>query len=243
MFSAHNIKKIRELYGLTQEQLAVSLGVTRELINKIEKGRTKLSRNTSLRLEKFVKDRESEFYSHEAAAPGQQVSSELEHLPYLIQRREQKVERKTTWVPLVGVKAQAGYVRGYEQVDFMEGLEKYSLPPGVHPGGAQWSYFEIDGDSMEPTFSSGDIILASMVHTEDWQDIKNLNVYVVLTADALLVKRIFRRSETEWLLISDNTEAYPQRTIPVSELKELWVFRRHIHSKVPVPPNMATSFH
>jgi phage repressor protein C with HTH and peptisase S24 domain len=238
MFSSHNVKKIRELYGLTQEQLAVSLSLTRELINKIEKGKAKVSKGTSLRLEKFVRERESEFYSHDATILGQPVTSEVSSLPYHLQRREQKVERKTVWVPLVGVKAQAGYVKGYEQVDFIESLDKYSLPPGVHPGGAQWSYFEIDGDSMEPTFSSSDVILASMVHAEDWQEIKNLCVYVILTADSLLVKRIIRKSSTEWILVSDNTEVYPHRTILVSDIKELWIFRRHIHSKVSIPEHL-----
>lgn len=242
MFSAHNIKKIRELYNMTQEQFALSLGITRELVNKIEKGKTKVSDNTILRLQKFVKERESEFYSQDATVIGQPVSSEVSSLPYHLQRREQKVERKTVWVPLVGVKAQAGYVKGYEQVDFIESLEKYSLPPGVHPGGAQWSYFEIDGDSMEPTFYSGDVILASMIHAEDWQEIRNLNVYVILTADSLLVKRIIRKSPREWILVSDNTEAYPHKTIPVSDVKELWTFRRHIHAKVPVPDHLQTAF-
>lgn len=242
MFSAHNIKKIRELYNMTQEQFALSLGITRELVNKIEKGKTKVSDNTILRLQKFVKERESEFYSQDATVIGQPVSSEVSSLPYHVQRREQKVERKTVWVPLVGVKAQAGYVKGYEQVDFIESLEKYSLPPGVHPGGAQWSYFEIDGDSMEPTFSSGDVILASMIHAEDWQEIRNLNVYVILTADSLLVKRIIRKSPREWILVSDNTEVYPHKTIPVSDVKELWTFRRHIHAKVPVPDHLQTAF-
>jgi len=138
-------------------------------------------------------------------------------------------------VPLVGIKAQAGYVKGYEQTDFIETLQKYSLPPGVNPAGAVWRYFEIDGDSMEPSLSAGDIVLATMVPHEDWNDIKNFCVYVIHTKDQLLIKRIFRKSVTEWVLISDNEETTPQVLLNVEDVKQLWLFRRQIRSRVPQP--------
>ncbi len=239
MQSGYNIKEIRQLYNLTQEEFAVALDITRELVNKMEKGKTKVSKATSLRIEKFMQERKSESFSHEVNVLGQ-ISSQQDNfnssLPYYLQRRQQKTEKVSLLVPLVGIKAQAGYVKSYEQVDeYMDTLEKYSLPPGVKGEGAVWSYFEVDGDSMEPTFYAGDVILASMVHTEDWQEIKNFCVYVILTADSLLVKRIYRKSSTEWVLISDNEEAYPQRIISVADIKELWVLRRHITAKAPDP--------
>jgi phage repressor protein C with HTH and peptisase S24 domain len=138
-------------------------------------------------------------------------------------------------VPLVAIKAQAGYIKGYEQVDFMDGLEKYSLPPGINPTGAVWRYFEIDGDSMEPTLSAGDVVLATMVPVEDWNDIKNFSVYIILTADQLLIKRLYRKTATEWVMISDNEEAYPQVLLKVEDVKQLWLFRRHIRSKLAPP--------
>jgi phage repressor protein C with HTH and peptisase S24 domain len=98
-----------------------------------------------------------------------------------------------------------------------------------------WSYFEVDGDSMEPTLTSGDIVLASMLPVEDWDDIKDFFVYVILTTENLLVKRIYRKSASEWILLSDNEEAAPQAVINVGEVKQVWTFRRQIRSKVPPP--------
>jgi phage repressor protein C with HTH and peptisase S24 domain len=135
----------------------------------------------------------------------------------------------------VAQKAQAGYVKSYEQVDYLNSLEKYSLPPGVNPTGAVWSYFEVDGDSMEPTLYAGDMVLASMLPQEDWNDIKNFCVYVILADDKLMVKRIYKKSAAEWVLISDNEEGYPQVLLPVSSVKQVWVFRRHIRSRVAPP--------
>lgn len=242
METDYNIKNIRQLYNLTQEEFALAIGVTRELVNKMEKGRCKVSKATSLRVKQFLLERKSEYYSHDVISDVEMIATAQRNsdTPYYLQRQQQKNEKSGYLVPLIAIKAQAGYVKGYEQIDtFVDTLDKYSLPPGVKPEGANWSYFEVDGDSMEPTFSSGDVILVSMIHPEDWQEIKNFGVYVLLTSDRLLVKRIYRKSATEWVLISDNEEAYPQKLLPVNEVKEIWRFRRHIKAKAPAPKTFA----
>jgi phage repressor protein C with HTH and peptisase S24 domain len=141
---------------------------------------------------------------------------------------------------MVGIKAQAGYIKGYEQVDYVEALEQYSLPPGVNPTGAIWRYFEVEGESMEPTLYAGDVILASMLPHEDWNDIRNFCVYVILTEDQLLVKRVYRKSATEWILISDNEVYFPQLPIDITKIKQVWTFRRHIRSRLPQPKSQIT---
>jgi phage repressor protein C with HTH and peptisase S24 domain len=98
-----------------------------------------------------------------------------------------------------------------------------------------WRYFEIDGDSMEPTFTSGDVVLATMVPHVDWQDVKDFCVYVILTGDQLLIKRIYKKSEREWVLVSDNEEVAPQVLLNGEDVKQLWLLRRHIRAKVPQP--------
>ncbi|HEV7621720.1 MAG TPA: LexA family transcriptional regulator [Flavisolibacter sp.] len=237
MSSAINLKEIREVYNLTQEEFALSLGITRELVNKMEKGKSSISKATKLLIQNFLSDK-SEYTSHEMTFLG--GTSHLKekkagNQPYFLERREQKKMQTPVLIPLVGIKAQAGYINGYEHADYMDTLEKYSLPPGINPAGAVWSYFEVDGDSMEPTVFAGDFILASMLPHEDWKDIKNFGVYIILTKDQLLIKRVFQKSEKEWILISDNDTLYAQVPLLLDEIKQVWTFRRQIRSRVPQP--------
>jgi phage repressor protein C with HTH and peptisase S24 domain len=60
-------------------------------------------------------------------------------------------------------------------------------------------------------------------------------VYIILTADQLLIKRLYRKTATEWVMISDNEEAYPQVLLKVEDVKQIWLFRRHIRSKLAPP--------
>jgi phage repressor protein C with HTH and peptisase S24 domain/DNA-binding XRE family transcriptional regulator len=238
MFDAHKLLEIREFYNYNQADFAQKLGITREVVNKMEKGKMNVSKRTVERLRIFLQENPIGSFSGDVNILGK--SSQLNetkrsHLPYQQQRLQEKNSHAPYLVPLVGIKAQAGYVKGFEQVDYMDTLEQYSLPPGVNPIGAIWRYFEIDGDSMEPTFNSGDIVLATMVPQEDWNDVKNFFVYVILTADQLLIKRLYNKSDAEWVLISDNEEVAPQVTLKKQDVKQLWLLRRHIRSKVPQP--------
>lgn len=154
---------------------------------------------------------------------------------YLEKRRAAKNTNTEYLAPLVPAKAQAGYVKSYDQIEFLQTLERFALPPGIDYRGAAWRYFEIEGESMEPTFASGDIVLASMVPPLDWPEIRNFYIYVILTDTDLFIKRVFRKNPKTWVMISDNEKEYPQELMPVERIKELWVFRRHIDPKAPPP--------
>ncbi|MBB1284071.1 helix-turn-helix domain-containing protein [Flavisolibacter sp. BT320] len=238
MFDAYNLLEIRELAGFNQADFARKLGITREVVNKMEKGRMNVSKRTAARLQKFLQENPLGVSAGEVNILGKsshETGSKVKTGSFRQQLWEEKTGDSTYLVPLVGIKAQAGYVKGFEQVDYMDTLEQYSLPPGVNPIGAVWRYFEVDGDSMEPTFNSGDIVLATMVPHEDWNDIKDFFVYVILTNDQLLIKRIYKKSAAEWVLISDNEDVAPQVLIPVENVKQVWLFRRQIRSRVPQP--------
>jgi phage repressor protein C with HTH and peptisase S24 domain len=151
--------------------------------------------------------------------------------------RKPKIDSQPYMAPFISVKAQAGYTKAFDSVVFLDEQEKYALPPGISHLGANWAYWEIDGDSMEPTFHNKDIILTSMVHPMDWENIRPWYVHVIVTDTKVLIKRVVAKTPFEWALISDNEENYPQQLLPIEYIKQVWVFRRHIDSKVP-PPKM-----
>lgn len=236
MLDAPKLVEIRKSLGLNQESFARKIGYSREVVSKVENGKMEPS--------KWFVEAVLRFQSEHYFPPtGDDVKilgkfsqeSKKTQQPFYKQIQTIKNIPSEYLVPLVGIKAQAGYVKGFEQTDFIETLEKYSLPPGVNPKGLEWSYFEVDGDSMEPTISAGDILLTSLLPHEDWNEIKNFCVYVVLTDEQLLVKRVYHKNDKEWILISDNAETNPQVSIEVSKIKQVWTLRRHIRSKVPEP--------
>ena len=237
MFTAENLMEIRELAGLSQTEFARKIGISREVVNKMESGKMKPSKKTVGKVQDFLQNGQNHSHWGDVNILGKSSHVSEKRVAgkaFLNSRLQDKNAPHLHLVPLVGVKAQAGYLKGFEQVDYLDTLDQYSLPPGVNPIGAVWRYFEIDGDSMEPTLSAGDVVLATLVPVEDWNDTKDFCVYVIHTEDQLLIKRLYNKSDEEWVLISDNEEVAPQHLIKKEAVKELWFLRRHIRNKVPM---------
>lgn len=151
-------------------------------------------------------------------------------VPYVLQRRDQKNNDDPFLVPYVDIPAQAGYKKAYNQRDYIATLKKYPILPDVDPTGAVWRYFQIEGDSMEPEILSGDTILCSQVHIDDWQEIKNYHTHVIVTENELWIKDVYRLSNKEWALLSQNKE-YEPFSVNIEDVRQVWVMRRHIKAR------------
>ena len=231
-----DIKKLREEAPISVQKLADLIGVDADRWRKLEQKDLDPRLEDTQLIESFFGMTLNQIRRLTSIKKFLKVPSKLaQPADYLSSRWQIKQQNLPYLVPLIPFKAQAGYVRAFDQVEFLDTLERYALPPGVDPRGAEWRYFEVQGDSMEPTFYSGDIILGSMVPLEDWQQLRNFYIYIIVTHDSLLIKRIFCKTMEEWVLISDNEKKYDQQLIDAKSIRELWVFRRHIQAKAPVP--------
>lgn len=218
------LKLFIENQRVAKKTIAEDLEMTRQNLYGLFESVT-LTQETKDKFESYFN---AQIFTDEAR--NQEGAPTKERTPY---KRLPKTEQRKNMAPLVPVKAQAGYVRAIDQETFMDTLEQYALPPGVNPHGAIWRYWEVEGDSMEPAFHNGDIILTSQVHQMDWENLRNFYLYVIVTHERILFKRIFCKNALEWVLISENEEDYPQQLLPVEYIKEVWVFRRSIRSQAP----------
>lgn len=107
-------------------------------------------------------------------------------------------------IPLIPLSAMAGAFTGETSVMEYE-CERYVIPAFK---GADF-LIQVKGDSMQPTYYSGDLVACQRVPLNDlffqWN-----KTYVIDTAQGPLIKRIRRGSDDEHILIvSDNTEYEP----------------------------------
>jgi len=229
-----DIKKARIAKGWSQTEVADKLGIGLRQYQNIEAGQfPKYKRQQIQKLESILDIKIYESIYEEDIHEGSLV--EKPQTSYLKQRQNKKNNSGPVMVPLVSVSAQAGYSKSYDNTDFLNKLELYPILPGIDPHGAIWRYFQIDGDSMKDTFDPGDYVLSSQVPKEDWPDLKDFLVYVIVTDAKVLIKRIAKRkSGKEWVTISDN-EKYAQFILNPEEVKELWKYRRHIGWNAAAP--------
>lgn len=112
-------------------------------------------------------------------------------------------------------------------VDLLEENELFRIP-GVS---GELVAFNINGNSMMPSISSGDMVICSPL--EDTNELVDNEIYAVVTNQSVWVKRVQRCYDrhnhwTHLQLISDNHEEYDPFIIEISEVKKLLKVKRRL---------------
>lgn len=149
-------------------------------------------------------------------------------------RRQKAFGNMPQGISVVPIMAQAGYSKHYLDPKFVDDLEEIQLP-NLPFHGERYRVFEVSGDSMEPTLKEGFHVVAERVEPEFWDTTAQYYIYVVVTDDRIMVKRLFRKDADSFVLISDNEEFYPQFVMKKQDIKELWLVKRKIDWEMPPP--------
>ena len=207
--SNQNLKYLRKLRGWTQEEFANKLRIKRSLLGAYEEERAepridvlevvcdifKLTLDDILR--KDLSDNKGN---------------------YLAKRRAMKLAQGRPDIPFVPIKAAAGYLAGFEDPEFIDELNTFTLPM---LSGGNYRAFEIVGDSMLPT-PSGSVIVGEKL--ENLDDVKNNVACIVVSQnEGIVYKRIQKngRQKNKLTLVSDNPVFHPY-TVNAEEVLEMW---------------------
>ncbi|HEU4551814.1 MAG TPA: XRE family transcriptional regulator [Chitinophaga sp.] len=207
--ACQNLKFLRKQKGWTQQEFADKLGIKRSLLGAYEEERAE-PRTEVLEL---VSDM---FRVSIDDLLRRDIGSQKES--FLEKRRQQKLGNNRQHIEFVPVKAAAGYLAGYNDDEFIEELNTFTLPM---LGAGNYRAFEIAGDSMLPT-PSGSVIVCHKI--DGWDDIKNNETYVVVTnREGIVYKRVLKsnRSKGKITLVSDNPQFEPY-SVGFEDVIELW---------------------
>lgn len=237
-FLGLNIKHLRKVRGLTQDQLADKIGVNRAMIGSYEEGRAVpklqalqvISHYFNVSIDNLVnkdlgsgKNRKDNNHSIDIAGKGLRV------LTTLVDRNNEEL------ITLVPVKASAGYTKGYSDPDFIETLPRFNLPLPELGKERTYRAFQVEGNSMRPIPSGSYIVCA---YIQNWNEVKNGKTYVVVTKDdGVVYKRLYSNDGNTMILKSDNLE-YDPYDMPVNAVSEIWKALGYICFSLPEPDEM-----
>ena len=225
-----NLKFLRTELGLTQKQLAEKLGLKQAAIGAYEEERSTPPLVSLLDIAKIFKVNLDMLVSHDLSRVSEKdrkgISSSRGKEVLAITVDSNNKEN----VELVTQKASAGYLSGYQDVEFVKDLPKISMP--VLPKNRTYRAFEIQGDSMLP-IQPGSIIFGE--YLEAISSVKNGKLYILVTKqDGIVFKRIFNFAddESKVLLVSDN-RLYEPYSINADDVLEIWVAKAFFSNQFP----------
>jgi transcriptional regulator with XRE-family HTH domain len=219
-----NLKSLRKQNSLTQADLAQKIGVNRSLIGAYEEGRAEpklktlmvIAKQFGYALDDLVAGDVSTIKSNKKKFLVDTAGSSLRILPIAIDRSEDR-----ELASLVPVKAAAGYLQGYGDVDFIESLPHFTVPYPELPQDRTYRVFQIHGESMLP-LASGSYVLCE--YMQDWSRVRSDECYVLLTKDdGVVYKRVINRlaEENKLTLKSDNPDFQPY-DVDADKVLEVW---------------------
>lgn len=235
---ADNLKLLRAKKGLTQAALAERFELNRSTVSAWEDGRAEPRVAMLLELANYFEVSLDELIYADLPAGGQTIAlkGQVRVLPIAVDADDAN-ER----ISVVPVKAAAGYLSGFGDLDFIASLPTFRMPVNELPQDLTLRMFQIEGDSMLP-IRSGSYILASFV--EDLSSAGSRHPYVAVTRnDGIVFKRIENQLEKAGLyrMISDNPEFKPY-AVKGEDVLELWRARAYVSFNFdPVYPSSLLS--
>jgi transcriptional regulator with XRE-family HTH domain len=234
----NRIKTLRREKELSQAEFGAPLGLSRSAVSQIEGGQTYPSLES---IDKIVKHYSM---SWESLMGGSRKQKHSEKSVLQVRTLVTTVDKSgKDNIVLVPVKAQAGYLLGAEQPDYIEHLPSFWLP-GLQNG--TFRAFEISGYSMLADrigFYPGDIVIGEYV--ERLEDIKDGLVYILVNdaheVDNIVIKRCLNYLDKGELIIckSDNKDPqYPTFPLPAGNIKEVWKFKVKLTRQAPEPSGL-----
>jgi transcriptional regulator with XRE-family HTH domain len=135
----------------------------------------------------------------------------------------------------VPIKAQAGYLLGYSDKEYIENLPSFHMP-GLNNG--TYRMFEVQGVSMAPTLLDKDRVIAQWVSSAE--DIRDNRVHVIVHKEGVAIKRVLNRvAERNKIYLKSDTltyrTEYPIKEIDPADVLEIWYVRLKISADLSEP--------
>ena len=204
-----NIKYLRKLRGWTQEDFANKVNIKRSLVGAYEEERAEPRLEVVESICSLFKIGMEDVFLKDLSESGES---------YLAKRRRLKAGSEKANIQFVPVKAAAGYLAGYNDPEFIDELNTFTLPMLAS---GNYRAFEIVGDSMLPT-PSGSVIVGEKV--ESFDHVKANQTYIVISrTDGIVYKRIQKatKAKATITLVSDNPN-YPPYSVNAGDVAEIW---------------------
>jgi transcriptional regulator with XRE-family HTH domain len=226
-----NIRHLRVKKGFSQEIVAESLSISRDRLAKYESGTNQAPYETLVKISHYY------HISIDLLLTADIRKIDIEGLLKLDDNRillPIKVDREgENVIEIIPHKARAGYLTGYSDPEFIEGLQQISLPFLQH---GKFRAFPVAGDSMPP-HKEGSFVIGRYI--ERLGDVMNGKTYVLLTkSEGIVYKRLNRNGKNSLMLISDNT-FYDPYVVKASDVLEVWEYACSIATTEFEPDNLS----
>lgn len=128
------------------------------------------------------------------------------------------------YIEIVPQKASMGYLKGFNDIGFIESLQKMQLP---FLKNGKFRAFIAEGDSMPP-FVDQSVLIGEYVESLD--SMKPKGGYIIITREGITYKTLVQKTKTHITVLANNSFYEPYQ-IQLEDILEVWHYRMGILPK------------
>ncbi|KQS89864.1 LexA family transcriptional regulator [Chryseobacterium sp. Leaf394] len=211
-----NIRFLRVKKDLSQQGFADKLNLSRDRYSKYENGRSEPSYDVLINISKHF---------HISIDLLLTVDIKKYPLDEILQLPDNRIvlpiivdQSGNNSIEIIPQKASMGYLSGYSDPEYIENLQRISLPFLTN---GKYRAFPAQGDSMPP-FRDGSYIIGKYV--ENIEDLKPNKSYIFITLDDGITYKRFKAKKENLITVSADNEFYDPYDIDLKNIVEIWQY-------------------
>lgn len=225
-----NIRHLRIKKDVSQEIVAEQLFISRDSLAKYEQGKSQPPHEILIKISRYYHVSIDLLLTVDIRKVDMDGIIQLDDNRILLPITVDKAGENT--IEIIPQKARAGYLNGYSDPEFIEGLQHISLPFLTN---GKFRAFPVTGDSMPP-HKEGSFIIGKYI--ESLGEVRDGKTYILLTKDeGIVYKRLNKNGKNSLVLISDNT-FYEPYAVKASDVLEIWEYACSIATKESEPDDL-----
>ena len=211
-----NIRFLRSKRNLSQQSFAESIGMSRVRYSKYEDGRSEPPYEILISISKFFNVSIDLLLTLDIKKYPLEEMLELSDKRILLPIIVDKSGNNS--IEIIPQKASMGYLSGYSDPEYIENLQRISLPFLTN---GKYRAFPAQGDSMPP-FKDGSYIIGKYI--ENIEDLKRGKSYVFITLDDGITYKRFKAKKENSITVSADNEFYEPYDIDLKNIVEIWQY-------------------
>ncbi|MBW7675502.1 XRE family transcriptional regulator [Chryseobacterium chendengshani] len=211
-----NIRFLRSKKNLSQQSFAESIGMSRVRYSKYEDGRSEPPYEILISISKFFNVSIDLLLTLDIRKYPLDEMLKLSDnrilLPIIVD------QSGNNSIEIIPQKATMGYLSGYSDPEYIENLQRISLPFLTN---GKYRAFPAHGDSMPP-FKDGSYIIGKYV--ENIEELKPNKSYIFITLDNGITYKRFKSRKENSITVNADNEFYDPYDIDLHNIVEIWQY-------------------